>query len=59
MDQMLEGITGAVSVMDDILIAAATVQEHDVILRQVFKKATSYNNFNKCGVSASGCKWDT
>ena len=47
-DQMLEGIAGAVSVMD--IIAAPTVQEHDTI-RQVVKKATSYNlrlNVNKC-----------
>ena len=53
MDQMLEGIEGAVSVMDDILIAAPTVQEHDAILRRVVEKATSYNlklNFNKCHI---------
>ncbi|KAL2085061.1 hypothetical protein ACEWY4_020579 [Coilia grayii] len=35
MDQMLEGVPGAISVMDDILIAAPTIQEHDAILRRV------------------------
>ena len=43
MDQMLEGIEGAVSVMEDILIAAPTVQEHDAILRRVVENAKSYN----------------
>ncbi|XP_041350871.1 uncharacterized protein K02A2.6-like [Gigantopelta aegis] len=32
MDQMLEGISGATAVMDDILVAARTVEEHDIIL---------------------------
>ena len=53
MDQMLEGIEGAVSVMDDILIAAPTVQEDDAALCRAVEKATSYNqkfNFNKCPI---------
>ena len=53
MDQMLEGIVGAISVMDDILIAAPTVEEHNAILRRVVERATSYNlrlNFSKCHI---------
>lgn len=53
MDEMLEGIAGAVSVMDDILIAAPTMEEHDAILRKVVERATSYNlklNFTKCHI---------
>ncbi|KAL0153751.1 hypothetical protein M9458_050972 [Cirrhinus mrigala] len=53
MDEMLEGVTGAISVMDDILVAAPTEEEHDAILRKVVERATSYNlklNFNKCHI---------
>ena len=53
MDQMLEGITGATGIMDDILIAAPTMTEHDQILKKVVERATSYNlrlNFNKCHI---------
>ena len=53
MDEMLEGIAGAISVMDDILIAAPTMEEHVAILRRVVERATSYNlklNFNKCDI---------
>lgn len=56
MDQMLEGIPGAISIMDDILVAAPTVQEHDSILRRVVERAASFNlklNFNKCHVRQS------
>uniref|UniRef100_A0A8C5PPV9 Gypsy retrotransposon integrase-like protein 1 n=1 Tax=Leptobrachium leishanense TaxID=445787 RepID=A0A8C5PPV9_9ANUR len=56
MDEMLEGISGAISVMDDILIAAPSVPEHDEILRKVIQRATSYNlslNFDKCHVKQS------
>lgn len=63
MDQMLEGVPGAISVMDDILIAAPTVQEHDAILRRVVERATSSNlklNFNKCHLRQSSCHtWGT
>ncbi|KAF7648890.1 hypothetical protein LDENG_00150500 [Lucifuga dentata] len=51
MDGMLEGISGATAIMNDILIAAPTVEMHDDILRKVVERATSYNvklNFNKC-----------
>ena len=56
MDQMLEGINGATSVMDDILIAASTMKEHDATLRKVVERATSYNlklNFDKCHIRQS------
>lgn len=56
MDEMLEGISGAISVMDDILIAAPTVKEHDEILKKVIQRATGYNlslNFDKCHIKKS------
>lgn len=43
----------ALSVMDDILVAASSVEEHDAILHKVVERATSYNlklNFNKCHI---------
>ena len=43
MDQMLEGIHGANAIIDDILITARTVEEHDIILHKVIEQATSYN----------------
>lgn len=61
MDSMLEGISGAVSVMDDILIAVPTVKEHDVILHQVVERATSYNlklNFDKCYIRQASVSYD-
>ena len=60
MDEMLEGIAGAVSVMDDILVAAPTMEEHDAILRRVVEKATSYNlklNFSKCHIRQSAVSY--
>lgn len=56
MDQMLEGVPGAISVMDDILIAAPTIQQHDAILCTVVERAARYNlklNFNKCHIRQS------
>ena len=53
MDQMLEGIEGAFTIMDDILIAGRDREHHDHILRAVIKRATEYNlrlNFDKCRV---------
>ena len=50
MEEMLEGITGAFAVIDDILIAGENVEEHDKILSKVLKKACDYNlrlNFDK------------
>ncbi|XP_041369667.1 uncharacterized protein K02A2.6-like [Gigantopelta aegis] len=56
MDQMLEGISGATAVMDDILVAARTVEEHDIILRKVIDRTTQYNlklNMDKCLIRRS------
>lgn len=56
MDEMLDGISGAISIMDDILIAATTEKEHDAILHKVIQRATSYNlslNFDKCHIKQS------
>ncbi|KAJ8377065.1 hypothetical protein SKAU_G00076480 [Synaphobranchus kaupii] len=55
-DQMLEGISGATGIMDDILIAAPTIEEHDRMLREVVERATSYNlklNFDKCHIDSA------
>ena len=43
MDMMLEGIEGARAVMDDILVAAETREEHNKILKKVIQKATEWN----------------
>ena len=53
MDEMLEGITGAFAVIDDILVAGETVEQHDQILKQVLQRACEYNlklNFDKVKV---------
>ena len=53
MDEMLENIDGARAIMDDILIAGKTPQEHDRIMRKVVERATEWNlklNFDKCQV---------
>ena len=53
MDEMLEDIDGARAIMDDILIAGKTPQEHDRIMRKVVERATEWNlklNFDKCQV---------
>lgn len=60
MDKMLEGIQGARAIMDDILVAAETVEEHDRILKEVIRRATEYNlklNFDKCQVRQSEVKY--
>ncbi len=56
MDGMLEGISGATAIMDDILIAAPDVKTHDAILCKITEKVTSYNlrlNFKKCHIRQS------
>lgn len=56
MDTMLEGIKGAYAIIDDILIAAKTLEEHDKILKQVIERAFSYNlrlNFEKTNLRQS------
>ena len=53
MDEMLEDIDGARAIMDDILIAGKTPQEHDRIMIKVVERATEWNlklNFDKCQV---------
>ena len=53
MDEMLEDIDGARSIIDDTLIAGKTPQEHDNIMRKVVERATEWNlklNFDKCQV---------
>lgn len=55
-DQMLEDLSGATCIMDDILIAAPTMKEHDEILHKVIERDTSYNlklNFEKCHIQQS------
>ncbi|KAF0043714.1 hypothetical protein F2P81_005051 [Scophthalmus maximus] len=56
MDCMLEGISGATAIMDDIQIAAPDVKTHDAILCKVVERANSYNlrlNFRKCHIRQS------
>ena len=48
-DGMLECIP-AISVMDDIFIAAATVEEHNAILCKLVEKAANYNLQLKCHI---------
>ena len=53
MDTMLDGIEGARAIMDDILIAGLTAQEHDRIMKKVVARATEWNlqlNFKKCQI---------
>ena len=53
MDQMLEGITGANSIMDDIIVAGRHVTEHDQVLHKVTERFTKYNlklNTKKCQI---------
>ena len=60
MDNMLEGISGAIIVMDDILVAAPTMKEHDEILSKVVERATNYNlrlNFSKCHIRQAAVQY--
>ena len=60
MDTMLEGIDGARAVMDDILIAAETPAKHDIIMKQVVRRAHEWNlklNFEKCHLKQSRVKY--
>ena len=43
MDEMIVGIPGAFAIIDDILIAGKTVEDHDRVFRQVVERATQYN----------------
>ncbi|KAK6195693.1 hypothetical protein SNE40_001065 [Patella caerulea] len=60
MDNMLEGITGAKAIMDDIFIGGENEADHDAILKKVVPRATEYNlrlNFDKCRVKKSEVKY--
>ena len=53
MDEMLEGIDHAYTIMDDILIAGRDIAHHNSVLQQVLHRAKSYNlklNFDKVRV---------
>jgi len=43
MDNLKQGIPGTFVIIDDILIACKTVEEHDQVLKQVIERATQYN----------------
>ena len=56
MDQMIEGVGRAFTIMDDILAAGPNMELHDQILKQVIKRATNYNlklNLQKCKICQS------
>ena len=60
MDQMLEGIAGAIAIMDDILIAGKDKAQHDAILKKVLERAASYNlklNHEKCQLRQESVKY--
>ena len=53
---MIEGIDGAFTIMDDILVADPNVELHDQILKKVIERATNYNlklNLQKCKIRQS------
>ncbi|BES98796.1 Hypothetical protein NTJ_11610 [Nesidiocoris tenuis] len=58
--QVLEGLTGCVNMMDDVLIWGRTVEEHDSRLKRVltkFKDANITLNFEKCEFRKSSIKF--
>jgi transposase InsO family protein len=60
MDSMLEGIDGATAIMDDIIIAGKTLEEHDEILKSVLQRATEWNvklNIDKCNLRQQSIKY--
>lgn len=61
MDNMLEGISGVMRVMDDILVAAPTIQEHkDILHEDILHISTYYNlrlNFSKCHIQQSSVQY--
>ena len=42
MDQLLEGITGEYTTMDDVLVASRDTEHHDQTLNKVAERATRY-----------------
>ena len=60
MDSMLEDIEGATAIMDDIIIAGKTEEEHDIILKKVLENATEWNvklNLEKCKLKQTSIKY--
>ena len=60
MDGMLDGISGANAIMDDILIAGSNEKEHDAVLHKVLNKAKEYDlklNMQKCQVRKSEVRY--
>ena len=60
MNNILKGISGAISVMDNILVAAPTIKEHDEILSKVVERATNDNlrlNFSKCHICQAAVQY--
>lgn len=60
MSQMLEDITGAEVIIDDILVWGSTIEEHDQRLRKVLQRAKEYNlklSKEKCEVRKTEVKY--
>jgi len=60
MDQLLRGIPGVVCFFDDVLVVAATVEEHDRRLRMVLKRLLEYGirlRQEKCVLRASKVRY--
>ena len=60
MDDMLHDIEGARAIMDDIIVAGRSEEEHDQIMRKVVERATEWNlklNFNKCQIKQKHVKY--
>ena len=60
MSQMVEDIEGAESIIDDILVWGATVEEHDMRVKRVLEKAKQYNlklSRSKCEIRRSELKY--
>lgn len=60
MSQMLEDITGAEVMIDDILVWGSTIEEHDRRLRKVLQRVKEYNlklSKKKCIVRKTGVKY--
>ena len=59
-DTMLEDIEGATAIVDDIIVAGRTIEEHDEILKRVLYRATEWNvklNLEKCRLRQTSIKY--
>ena len=57
---MLEDIEGATAIVDDIIVAGRTIEEHDEILKRVLYRATEWNvklNLEKCRLRQTSIKY--